>query len=577
MLQELARGRGVAHDERVADAELQPIQAAGIGEPVPQHLLRDRRLRYAEAAEGAGGRLMRVHRPRPGPHVRHAIRPGGMHRHAAGDGRAPARIGARVVEALEIQRDEAALRIAAGASDDIGGVSLGAGRHAFRTGPDGADRVLHHPGRDGEHRLDARIQLAAEAAAAGRGDDAHIRHVEAEHAGHLLAVHAGRLGAGPDLDAVVTFVFAGLRPDAPREAGLRLDIGMLDEAGLPLAPGDMGAVLQRRFGIAAPDEAGGEHVVRELRVQRLGLQRGVQIGQWRPHVPGDGQGFETQRLHRLARADHGTDRIAAIEHAPRREDRLVLDMRIDAVAIAPGHILRAQHRPDSGMRGEKIRDLAQHEMRMRVRAADGAQPERIGRREVGAVALRAVQLGHAVHARQPVADGADSRRGLDTADRIDDPPVARAAAEHAAQRLLHLGLARRGVPAQQLGPGHQHPGRADAALRRAMRVEARHQRLTFRRRSQALDGLDGRALALTERRQAGAGLRAIHQHRAGAAIPRVAAELRARQPQRVPQRIGQPHLTRQVELPGHAVHAQRCHAASRSRARATSSAAARCR
>ncbi len=44
-----------------------------------------------------------------------------------------------------------------------------------------------------------------------------------ENSGDVVAVHIGRLGAGLHLDAVA---------DAAGEAGLGLDIGMLDEAGL---------------------------------------------------------------------------------------------------------------------------------------------------------------------------------------------------------------------------------------------------------------------------------------------------------------------------------------------------------
>ena len=65
-------------------------------------------------------------------------------------------------------------------------------------------------------------------------------------AADLVAVHIGRLRAGHDLDAVA---------DPARKAGLGLDIGVLDEAGLESALGDAPPAGERRVGIAACDAA----------------------------------------------------------------------------------------------------------------------------------------------------------------------------------------------------------------------------------------------------------------------------------------------------------------------------------
>ena len=71
--------------------------------------------------------------------------------------------------------------------------------------------------------------MRAEAAADRGRDDAHLLRRDAENLRDVVAVHIGRLRAGLDFDAVA---------DAPREAGLGLDIGVLDEAGLELALDD---------------------------------------------------------------------------------------------------------------------------------------------------------------------------------------------------------------------------------------------------------------------------------------------------------------------------------------------------
>ena len=66
--------------------------------------------------------------------------------------------------------------------------------------------------------------------AADRGrDDAHLRRRDAENFRDVVAIHVRRLRAGLDFDAIA---------DASRKAGFRLDIGVLDEAGLERALDD---------------------------------------------------------------------------------------------------------------------------------------------------------------------------------------------------------------------------------------------------------------------------------------------------------------------------------------------------
>jgi hypothetical protein len=276
-------------------------------------------------------------------------------------------------------------------------------------------------------------------------------------------------------------------------------------------------------------------------------------------------------------------RIAAIQGEARRENRLVLDVRVDAIAVAARHVGGGQQ-PQAGMRPLEGSHVAQGEARMGVRGADGAQEQRTGGHPVCAEVGAAVELACPVHPREPRAHRARLGQRAGAANRLDDAAIAGAAAQHAAQRRLHLRLARRGVPAQQLDRGDDHAGRADAALRRTGRVEARHQRLPFRCGGDALDRFDHRALALAERDEAGAGLRAVQQHCAGAAISGIAADLRAGQAQPLAQRLRKPGGRRQRQLARRTVQgeprdAHRCHvpvihAASRARARATSSAAA---
>ena len=61
------RRRRVAGAQRVAMAELQPVDRRAVGQLVHQRLVRDRGLRHAEAAEGAGGRVVGEDRRAPAP------------------------------------------------------------------------------------------------------------------------------------------------------------------------------------------------------------------------------------------------------------------------------------------------------------------------------------------------------------------------------------------------------------------------------------------------------------------------------------------------------------------------------
>ena len=66
--------RRVAGAQRVEVAELEAVDAGFLGEIVDQRLVRDGRLRHAEAAEGAGRRVVGVDGARAVAHMRHAIR-----------------------------------------------------------------------------------------------------------------------------------------------------------------------------------------------------------------------------------------------------------------------------------------------------------------------------------------------------------------------------------------------------------------------------------------------------------------------------------------------------------------------
>ena len=94
---------------------------------------------------------------------------------------------------------------------------------------------------------------------------------------------------------------------------------------------------------------------------------------------------------------------------------------------------------------------------------------------------------------------------------------------------------RRAAALEQVGGGEQDPRRAEAALEGVVRAE----RLLQRAPLEPLDGLDLGAVGLHGEQQAGADGDAVEPDGAGAADAVLAADVRAGQPERVAQEVGE--------------------------------------
>ena len=273
------------------------------------------------------------------------------------------------------------------------------GGHRLDARIDHAHRPAHLPGRDREERLHRDVELAAEAAAAAGGPDAHVLGRNAEHARGLVAVHVGRLGAGDDLDRV--------RAGGRGVAGLGLDIGVLDEARAERAFGRC-APLGRLAGIriAAAQAAAGQDVVGPRGVERRRAvgERRLDAGERHERRPGDRNLRLVDAIQRLARADEPEHRFAAEAHFAGREDRLVLGVREDAEGVLARHVGRRDDRLEPGVPGSKRFEVAERERRARMRRADDAQPQRLRRRLVGAEFFAAGHLRPAVEPGNARAD-----------------------------------------------------------------------------------------------------------------------------------------------------------------------------
>ena len=127
---------------------------------------------------------------------------------------------------------------------------------------------------------------------------------------------------------------------------------------------------------------------------------------------------------------------------------------------------------------------------------------------------------------------------------LDDVHVAGAAAEVAGDGLADLVLARVLVALQQRVAGHHHAGRAVAALQPVLLQEALLDRVELAVLLQPLDGHDLAAVGLHGQHGARLHGHAVEQHRAGAAVGGVAADVGAGEPEDLAEQVDeqQPRL-----------------------------------
>jgi hypothetical protein len=398
-----------------------------------------------------------------------------MDGNAVGHGRAPGGIGAGIEVGLHLEGGELAGRIAGRPRPDPRRMTLGGAAHGFRPAVGAAHRPPQLPGRKRDQGLERDIELAPETAAAGRGDDANLFRLQAHHVGDLVAVHIRRLGAGEDLDPIA---------DAPGIARFRLDIGMLDPARLEAARGDRGRAGEARLDLALLQVAADQDVVRMAGVKSRGAwrRRRFDFHERLALLPGDPQLAFRNAFHGRPVADERDHRFATVARLALGQNRLILDVGIDAESVE-GNVRRCQHQPQAGVPGLERADPTQLESGAGMGRADHAQPEAVRWKSIGAEALAAQDLGHAIDFGQTRADGGThaglpsrGRWRIHIQHRFHDLAVAGAAAQHAAERILHLGLVRARVAPEQARRGHQHAGRADAALGRAVAMKGGLQR-----------------------------------------------------------------------------------------------------
>src|SRR5438309_3495085 len=123
-------------------------------------------------------------------------------------------------------------------------------------------------------------------------------------------------------------------------------------------------------------------------------------------------------------------------------------------------------------------------------------------------------------------------RGL---NRLDDVDVAGTPAEVAFEALADLVFRRVRVLLQQVGRGHDETGRAVAALQAVLVPEGLLDRMELAILGHALDRLQAPSFGLNREHRAALDCFAVDQDGARAALARVAADVRAGEPQVVPE------------------------------------------
>ena len=408
-----------------------------------------------------------------------------------------------------------------------------------RTGP---ARLHRH---QGQHALVDHVLLAAEAAADGAHDEAHLvdrlRDDARQHVAVVRDVLAGREDGD---DAVVIDV---------GQAGLRLEVGVLDLLGGVDFLDDQIGFGEAPLDVADADRDVLDHVVGRVVVQHGGARphRLVGIEHCRQRFVDDldlGQGAPgDQRIL----GGHRGHLLADVAHLAARHDRLVVHEHAEVVDA--GHIGTGDDALDA-RHGLGFGCVDGNDAGMRVRAAQHGHVQHVRHHHVAGIFQRARHLARCIEAPHVGADeGAVGRlllgqRARGTAavadiagqfDRVENLLVAGAAADVAAEALLDLLAVRERIGAQGCGGGHHHARDAVAALAGARLVERLLQHGELARFAQPLDSLDRRALGLRDRHQAGFQQHAVDEYRAGAAFAGAATFLGAGVAQIVAQEVEQ--------------------------------------
>ena len=287
---------------------------------------------------------------------------------------------------------------------DARGMPLGGGGHRLGARVDDAHRPPASPTPPPPAAAAPRRRACRRSRRRRRSGGCARARVDAQHARGLLAVHVGRLRAGGDLDAV------GPGADGHRVAGLRLDVGVLDEGGLEAPLGRRGRARRAR-----PPR---RRTCRLPRVSTLSATRGVDALARLAPAPRRCRTSGVAAVQAIGSSASDMPSTAArvptsaSTASPRKRTwpgastGWSLSIGKDAEGVLARHVARRSGSPTRpGVRALDRVEIAEREARAGVRRAHDAHPQRVGGGLVGAEQVGAGHLGPAVDARQARADG----------------------------------------------------------------------------------------------------------------------------------------------------------------------------
>ena len=276
-------------------------------EPVHLTLVAERHLHAAEAAHRAAGRVVGVHGAGADADVGAAVgarRAGGRIQQHQG---AEQGVGAAVGEDVDVHRHQAAVGVGAGAVAHPHRMAILARLQRLLAAPDHARRAAGERDHDPEVGLDRHVLLAAEAAADVGGDQPHLVVGQVEDPGDVAEV-LDHLGRGADRDHAVGV--------APGDAGLGLEVGVVDELGPVLLLDHRRGARDRGLGVALLELPVREQVAALVDLRRVGVERALGVVDDRQRLVVDLDRVQRRERRVVGLGGDQGDRLAVVADDP---------------------------------------------------------------------------------------------------------------------------------------------------------------------------------------------------------------------------------------------------------------------